>query len=270
MRRCGGSWRSSAANGWAWKSSGTSSAARNARTGCGRNWPPPTACRCVATNGVLHADPGRPRGPRCLHLHPPPHASGCRGHAAFAQRRAASQARRGDGGPVRRSPRGGRKHRPLCRTARVRAGKPRLRIPVVSGAAGGNDGHVSAEAHLVRRAAALRRHFAGGARAARPGAGAHRQAGLRRIFPGRLGHLQFLPGAEHPRAGPRLGRQQRGLLCARHHGHRSGRRAPALRAVPQRGPVLLAGHRSRSARAATAASGSSRRSTAATPRAARR
>ena len=59
-------------------------------------------------------------------------------------------------------------------------------------------------------------------RADRARARSHREARARRLLPDRLGHRQFLPAARHPRAGARLGGQQRRLLQPRDHGGRSG------------------------------------------------
>ena len=74
-----------------------------------------------------------------------------------------------------------------------------------------------------------------------------REARSRRLLPDRLGHRQFLPAAGHPRAGARLGGQQRRLLQPRDHRGRSGRDGSAVRAVPVGGARRVAGHRSRSA-----------------------
>ena len=59
--------------------------------------------------------------------------------------------------------------------------------------------------------------------------------------------INFCRDHGHPRAGPRQRGQQRGLLLPRHHRGRSHRLPPALRALSQRRPQELAGHRSRSA-----------------------
>ena len=75
----------------------------------------------------------------------------------------------------------------------------------------------------------------------------HREARPRRLLPHRLGHRELLPAARHPRAGPRLGGQQRRLLQPRHHGGRSGRDGSAVRAVPVRRARRVARHRPRSA-----------------------
>ena len=50
-----------------------------------------------------------------------------------------------------------------------------------------------------------------------------------------------------PGPGPRLGREQRGLLQPGHHRRRSGRDGAAVRALPLRGARRVAGHRSRPA-----------------------
>ena len=57
--------------------------------------------------------------------------------------------------------------------------------------------------------------------------------------------VQLLPAREHPGPGPRLGRQQRGLLRPLDHGRGSGQDGPPLRALPLRGARRVAGHRSR-------------------------
>ena len=85
------------------------------------------------------------------------------------------------------------------------------------------------------------------ARADRARARSDREARSRRLLPDRLGHRQLLPAAGHPRAGPRLGGQQRRLLQPRHHRRRSGRHGAAVRAVPVGGARRVARHRSRSA-----------------------
>ncbi len=75
----------------------------------------------------------------------------------------------------------------------------------------------------------------------------HREARSRRLLPHRLGHRQFLPAGGHPRAGARLGRQQRRLLQPRDHGRGSGRDGSAVRAIPVGGARRVARHRSRPA-----------------------
>ena len=69
----------------------------------------------------------------------------------------------------------------------------------------------------------------------------------RRLLPHRLGHRELLPRARDPRPGPRLRRQQRGLLQPRHHRRRSRGHGAAVRALPLRGAAGVAGHRPRPA-----------------------
>ena len=57
--------------------------------------------------------------------------------------------------------------------------------------------------------------------------------------------VQVLPRESHPRPGTRLGRQQRGLLRARHHRRRRGRDGSAVRALPVRGARRMARYRYR-------------------------
>jgi hypothetical protein len=59
--------------------------------------------------------------------------------------------------------------------------------------------------------------------------------------------VRVLPARAHPGAGPRVGRQFCGVLCAGNHGGRSGRDGTAVRAVPFRGARGMAGHRYRPA-----------------------
>ena len=89
------------------------------------------------------------------------------------------------------------------------------------------------ELRAAGRARSLRQRPAGRPRptADRARARGHRPARPRRLFPHRAGHHRFLSRAGHPGAGPRLGRQQRGLLCARAHRRRSGGHGSAVRAV---------------------------------------
>ena len=129
------------------------------------------------------------------------------------------------------------------------------RFPDYPVPAGRDDGVVSAEDHAGRRARALSAVSRSRARADRARARSDREARSRRLLPDRLGHRQFLPAAGHPRAGARLGRQQRRLLQPRHHRGRSGRHGAAVRAVPVGGARRVAGHRSRSAERRSARAG---------------
>ena len=74
-----------------------------------------------------------------------------------------------------------------------------------------------------------------------------REAWLCRIFPHRLGHRPVLQAKRHPDSGARQCGELRRLLCAGNYGHRSGRNGAALRALPEREPRRMAGHRPRSA-----------------------
>ena len=98
-----------------------------------------------------------------------------------------------------------------------------------------------------RRARAVPSVSRSRARADRARARSHRAPRSRRLLPDRLGHRQLLPPSRHPRAGPRVGGQQRRLLQPGHHGRRSRRDGVAVRAVFVRGARRVARHRSRSA-----------------------
>ena len=114
---------------------------------------------------------------------------------------------------------------------------------------------VPAQDHRRRRARSLPAVSRPRARADRARARSHREARSRRLLPDRLGHRQFLPAARHPRAGPRLGGQQRRLLQPRHHRGRSGRDGSAVRAVSLGRARRVARHRSRSAERRSARAG---------------
>ena len=59
--------------------------------------------------------------------------------------------------------------------------------------------------------------------------------------------VALLPARRHPRPGPRLGGQQRRLLCARHHRGRCRRHGAVVRALSLRGARRVARHRHRPA-----------------------
>ena len=145
--------------------------------------------------------------------------------------------RAGRGGP----------HARARRSPAVHDGRSRLPVSRLSGAAGRNAGVVSQADHRGRRARSLPAVSRPRPRADRARARSHREARSRRLLPDRLGHRQLLPPARHPRAGPRVGGQQRRVLQPRHHRGRSGRDGSAVRAVPVGGARRVAGHRSRSA-----------------------
>ncbi len=106
---------------------------------------------------------------------------------------------------------------------------------------------VPAPDHLERRARPLPAADDEGPGPDREGARDDREARSRRLLPDRLGHRALLPARTHPRAGPRLGRQQRRLLRALDHGGRSREDGAALRALPLGGARRVAGHRPRPA-----------------------
>ena len=78
--------------------------------------------------------------------------------------------------------------------------------------------------------------------------------------------VRFCQRENDPRAGARLGRQQRRLLRALDHGGRPGEDGAALRALPLGGARRVARHRPRPARRATSARRSSSTSTRSTAR----
>ena len=121
------------------------------------------------------------------------------------------------------------------------------RFPALSGAAGGDGKLVPPQDRRHRGAQSLSPLSRSRPRAGRARAGSHRQARALRLLPHRLGHRELLPAAGHPRAGARLGGQQRRLLQPRHHGRGSGGDGAAVRALSLGRARRVAGHRSRSA-----------------------
>ena len=109
-----------------------------------------------------------------------------------------------------------------ARVAPARAGRGRPRPP-------------------LRRATGARRR----ARADRARAGAHRRAALRALLPHRRGHRRLRAQQGDPVPGPRLGRQLRGVLRARHHRGRPVAHEHAVRALHQQGAQRAARHRRR-------------------------
>ena len=223
-----------------------------ARRGVGQ----PRAAR--SRRGVPRAGPRDQRRPlrragrspalRRPHLHPPQDDAGAGGTAADAATPSAISRRR----------RRWRSCSPTCREALAGARElaDRLdytmadlgyRFPGVSGAGGRDDGVVPAQDHAGGRARALPADPSRARAADRARAGSDREARSRRLLPDRLGHRQLLPAGADPRAGARLGGQQRRLLQPRHHRRRSDRDGSAVRAVPVGGARRVAGHRSRSA-----------------------
>ena len=138
-------------------------------------------------------------------------------------------------------------HRGARRASRVHDGRSRLPLPGLSGAGRRHRDVVPAPHHRGRRARSLPPVSREGAPPDRARARSHREARSRRLLPDRVGHRQLLPPARHPRAGPRLGRQQRRLLQPRHHRHRPDQDGAALRAVPVGRARRVARHRPRPA-----------------------
>ena len=94
--------------------------------------------------------------------------------------------------------------------------------------------------------APLRQGDARAARAAPVRAEDDPRDGLRRLLPDRLGLHPLREGErDRRRPGPRLGRRLARRLRARDHRHRPDQVRPPLRAVPQPGPQVDAGHRHR-------------------------
>ena len=172
------------------------------------------------------------------------------GHAPGSERRAYAEERSGDDPALPRSPRRRGEFRRDRAAPRLHAEGPRVSFPRLSRTTRYDAAGVSPRSRRGRCARAVRgarrsrtsRAAPGGARARD-----HRPARSRRVLPHRVGHRRVLSHARHPRAGPRLRRQQRRLLRARHHRRRSREDGPALRALPLRGARRVAGHRPRSA-----------------------
>ena len=217
----------------------------------------------VATNGVglRHARPARVA--RRVHLRSQQSDAGQRRPAAGAQLRAPRQNARRNGAPVRRPARSHRQHARNLLAPGIHARRSGLRISALSRARRRNHDELSARARGGRRAPPLPAVPRARAAADRARAGADRKAQAGRLFPDRLGHRALLPRKRHPGAGPRLGRQQRGLLRARNHRGRPGRHGPAVRALPFRRARRMARHRYRPAQRRHSASAPSSTSTSA-------
>ena len=228
--------------------SGICGAIRKTTTTRCRDWPTAFRVPLVATGGVRFATPEeRPLFDVLTSIRE--HTTLDAGRAsARGQRRALSEAAGADGAAVRRSSaRRSRATDALAERLQFTMNDLGYRFPRLSGAAGRDRDLVSAQDHRRRRARALPAVSRSRARADRARARSDREARSRRLLPDRLGHRQFLPAAGHPRAGARVGGQQRRVLQPRHHGRRSGRHGSAVRAVPVGGARRVARHRSRSA-----------------------
>ena len=82
-------------------------------------------------------------------------------------------------------------------------------------------------------------------RADRARVGADRRAALRALLPHRARHRRVRALEGHPVPGPRVGRELRRLLRARHHRGRSRAHVDAVRALHQPGAERTSGHRRR-------------------------
>ncbi len=213
----------------------------------------------VATNGVRFAQPvDRPLFDvlTCIHHHT---------DLAHAGRRLASNAERYLKPPDEMAALFADLPDAIARTGeladrlRLHDGRSRLSLSGLPGAARRDAGVVSPADDRGRRARSLPAVSRSRPRPDRARARSHREARSRRLLPDRLGHRQFLPAARHPRAGARLGGQQRRLLQPRHHRGRSGRHGSAVRALSVGRARRVAGHRSRSAERRPARAGHSAR-----------
>ncbi len=154
---------------------------------------------------------------------------------------------RGDGRAVRRVA-GGAAHLTGDRRAVQRRDRARAPAhPALLHAAGRERGGVPAGARAGRAGPALRRSGAGrGAGTSRVRARCDRADGVQRLFPDRLGLRQARQGPGHRRGpGARLGGRVDRRLRAGHHRRRPAPLRPAVRAVPQPGAGVDAGHRHR-------------------------
>ena len=190
-------------------------------------------------------DAGVLRSPRRVHVPAPPHDARRGGPAPGPQPRAPPEGPAGDGGAVQGPARGDREHGEARGAARVHAREPGVPVPRPPGARRRVAVLVPEEDDVLRGPAALRQRGGRRAAPARARAGAHRQAGLQRVFPDRVGPVRLRARARVARAGARERRQQRGVLCARDHGRRPDREQAALRALPLGGAHGLARHRPR-------------------------
>ena len=247
---------------------GRASAPEATRAGpalAGRVAPPHPQCRArVAARGRDRREPRRPdrrerrRAPRAARGPPPLRRARLparedlarpRRAPARRERRAPSPAARRDAAPLRRparldprdaarSPSAARSRSTTSATAFPSSRRPRARARCRS---------------LRRKTAEGARRRYGSPLPARPRAQLERELALIEKLD-LAGYFlivhdiaRFAREQRHARPGPRLRRQQRGLLCARDHRGRSRRDGPALRALPLRGARRVARHRHRPA-----------------------
>ena len=167
--------------------------------------------------------------------------------ADLRHQRVLPQERRRDGGVVLRLAGGGADHARDRRAVQRRHRAGQAAAAEVPDARRRGAGPDAAAAARRRAAAPLRRPDPGrGAGARRVRARRDRRDGLRVVLPDRLG-LRQLREAERGRGRPRprLGRRLDRRVRPQHHRSRSARQRPALRALPQPGAQVDAGHRHR-------------------------
>ena len=153
----------------------------------------------------------------------------------------------GDGGVVRRHAGGARRHARDRRALRHDDRAQAAADPALRHAQRRVGGGLPPHARRPGPAQALRRPDPGaGPRARRHGARRHRQHGLQRLLPDRVGLRRLRQGERHRgRPGARLRGGQHRLLLPRHHRRRPAPLRPAVRALPQRRARVDAGHRHR-------------------------
>ena len=216
----------------------------------------PSACAAVATNGVRHAGRrGRPLldALTCIREKTDPR----HGRAApDRERRAALEVAQGHGGALRRPPRPPAQHRGAGRAARrFTLDDLGYRFPDYPVPPGETPHSFLCRVTEAGARERYRPYHEKARRQIERELAAHRQARAGRLFPDRLGPRELLPARGDPGPGPRLRRQQRGLLQPRHHRRGPRGHGAALRALPLRGARRVARHRPRPAQRRPARAG---------------
>ena len=123
---------------WCSTCSGTAAASRRRRTRRSSTWPTRSGLRAVATNGVRHAAPKGRALLDVLTCIREKRTLATAGRLPGRERRAPPQAAGGDGRALRRPARPAAQRRGARRAARVHARGPRLPLPRLPGAGGGD------------------------------------------------------------------------------------------------------------------------------------